>query len=224
MAVIEMTVGDVDVGPAVEVVVEEEAAEAEREQDWSGRPSEVGATSTKRPLLLVVVERDHLVGKIGDEQAGVAGAVVVGGVDAHAGARHAVFAVGDAGGDALLSECAVAVVDVELVGLGVVADGDVGPAVLVGVEDGDAEALGGGIVEAGLFRHVGEGAVAVVVPEADRCAGVGLRRAVGLGLAVHGAVEVFLGRPLDVVGDEQVEPAVAVVIDPGGAGAELGRE
>ena len=40
--------------------------------------------------------------------------------------------------------------------------------------------------------------------------------------AVERAPEVRLRRPLDVVGDEQVELAVAVVVEPGGAGAEAG--
>jgi len=48
-AVIEVAVGDVEIGPAVEVVVEKEAAEAESEKRGTADP-EVGATSTKRPL------------------------------------------------------------------------------------------------------------------------------------------------------------------------------
>jgi len=85
-AVIEVAVGDVEIGPAVEVVVEKEAAEAESEKrgtaDLGG-----GRDVDKEAVALVVVEGDHLVGKIGYDEAGVAGAVVVGGIDAHAGRR-----------------------------------------------------------------------------------------------------------------------------------------
>ena len=83
---------------------------------------------------------------------GHAGAVVVGGVDAHAGARHSVFAVGDSGRHAFLGERTVAIVDVELVRLGIVGrSADVGPAVLVVIEDRDAQALRSRIVEPAFF-------------------------------------------------------------------------
>ena len=168
-----------------------------------------------------MVEANHLIGEIGDDQAGIAGAIVVGGVDAHSGAGDAVFAVGDACRHAFFRERAVAVVDVELVGLCVVADDDVGPAVLIRVEDGDAQAFGGGVEQAGFLRGVFEGAVAAIVPEADGSALVGFRRAVGFRFAVEGAVEIGFGRPLDVIGDDEIEMAVAIVVNPGGAGAEF---
>ncbi len=50
---------------------------------------------------------------------------------------------------------------------------------------------------------------------------VGLRRAVRLGGAVERAPQIALLRPLHVVRDEQIELAVAIVIEPGGAGAEI---
>ena len=53
---------------------------------------------------------------------------------------------------AFLGERAVPVVAIELVGLGVVGDEEVGPAVAVVVEHGDAERLAGGIADAGLLR------------------------------------------------------------------------
>ncbi len=148
----------------------------------------------------------------------MAGAVVVGGVDTHAGAGHAVFTEGDAGGDSLLLEGAVLLVQVELVGLGVVGEENVGPAIVVVVEDGDAEAFGSGVKEAGFLGGIFELAAAQVVPEARGGSPVGLGRAVGLVGAVEGAVDVGLRRPLHVVGDDEVKLAVAVVIDPGGAG------
>src|ERR1700688_3406705 len=116
---VDVAIGDEDVGPAVEVVVEEEAAEAQGEQ---GSATDVGARGFvhEEAFAFVVIERNHLIGKIGDKDAGGAGVVVIGGVYAHAGAGYAVFAEGYACNDGLFGEGAVAVVAIELVGLRVV--------------------------------------------------------------------------------------------------------
>ena len=47
-----------------------------------------------------------------------------------------------------------------------------------------------------------------------------LRSAVGFALAVHAAENVVLGRPLDVVADQQIQQAVAIEIEPERRGAE----
>ena len=151
-----------------------------------------------------------------------AGAVVVGGVDAHAGARDARFVERDARGDADVGERAVLLVLVEPVRLRVVGDEQVEPAVAVVIEQRDAERLRGRVVETRLLRHVLERAVAGVAIERRALTLVRLGRAVRLRLAVERAEQVLLDRPVDVVGDEQVEPAVAVVVEPRGAGREPG--
>src|SRR5271157_1369209 len=61
------------------------------------------------------------------------------------------------------------------------------------------------------------------MPEAGRRSLVRFGRAVGLVRAIEGAVEVGLLGPLHIVGDDEIEFAVAIVIDPGGAGGELVR-
>ena len=53
-----------------------------------------------------------------------------------------------------------------------------------------------------------------IVKQPAGVAAVGLGRAVGLLFAVHAAEDVVLGRPLDVVADEQVEKAIAVEVEP----------
>src|SRR5437879_6231328 len=135
--VFDVAVGYEDVGPAIVVVVEEETAEAERDER---RASDFGLRGfvDEQAVAFVVVERDHLIGKVADDDAGVSAAVIVGGVGAHAGAGYAVFTEGDAGGDAALFERSVFLVEVELVGLRVVGDQEVGPAVGVVIEDCDA--------------------------------------------------------------------------------------
>ena len=150
---LDVAVGREDVEVAVEVVVEEEDAERQRQQ---ARAADGGRRRLVDEQLraLVVVEREHLVREVADEQVRAAGAVVVAGVDAHRAARDAVLAVGHAGRDPLLGERAVPVVAIELVRLRVVGDEDVGPAVAVVIEDGDAERLARGIGDAGLLAHV----------------------------------------------------------------------
>ena len=56
----------------------------------------------------------------------------------------------------------------------------------------------------------------------DVAPGIGLGRAVRLRLAVGAAEHVGLRRPPDVVADQQIEQAVAVVVDPRRRGAEAG--
>ena len=139
--VFDVAVGDKNVGPAVVVVVEEETAKTQRDQGGAAdfRPRRF---IHEQPVALVVIERKHLVGEVGDDDAGMAGAVVVGGVHAHAGAGHAIFAEGDSRRDALLLKGSVVLVQVQLVGLRVVGQQNVGPAVIVVVENGDTEAFG----------------------------------------------------------------------------------
>src|SRR5215469_3491033 len=218
--VFDVTVSDEDVGPAIVVVIKEETGEAEGDE---GVASDFGLRRfvDEQAVALVVIERNHLVGEVADQNTRVAAAVVVGGIGAHARTGDSVFAEADAGGDPTLLKGSVLLVDVELVGLGVVGDQNVRPAVGVVVENRDAEAFRGGIVQASLLRRVFELASAQVVPKANRGALVGFGRAVRLVSAVECAVEVGLLGPLHVVGDYEIELAVAIVVDPGGAGREF---
>ena len=49
---------------------------------------------------------------------------------------------------------------------------------------------------------------------------ISLRRAVRLILAVHAAEDIVLGRPLHVVADEQIQQAIAIVVEPQSGRAE----
>ena len=220
--VFNVAVGDEDVGPAVVVVIEEEAAEAERHQ---GVAADLGLWGfvDEEAVALVVVERDHLVGEIADNQAGMAAAVVVGSVGAHAGAGNAVFAEADSCSDSALFECAVFLIHIQLVGLRIVGDQDFRPSVDVRIEDGDPEALRRRVSESSFLSGVFEFSSAKVVPETQRCAFVGFRRAVGFMCAVYGAVEVTRFAPLDIIRNDEIEFAVAIVVNPGGASGEFVR-
>src|SRR5580658_3643174 len=220
--VFDMAVGDEDVLPAVVIVVEEKAPEAKRNQR---RAANFRARSFihKQPIAFVVVERKHLVRKISNDQAGAAGAVVIRSVNAHTGARHTIFAEPDAGRNRALFKRAVLLIHIKFVGLRVVRDQDVGPSIVVVIENGDAESLRSRIVKASLLRGVFELAVAEVMPEASRRSLIRFGRAVRLMRTIKRAIEVGLLRPLHIVGDDEIEFAVAIVIDPGRAGRELAR-
>ena len=116
--------------------------------------------------------------------------------------------------DGDLLERAVSQVAIQLVGLGVVRDEQIRPAVLVVVQHRDAERFRAGIEDAARRRDVLEGAVAAIVKQPAGVAAVGFGRAVRLLLAVEAAEDIVLGRPLDVVADEQIEQAVAVEVEP----------
>ena len=153
---------------------------------------------------------------------GAAAVVEVGGVGAHARPGAAVLAERQAGLHADFLERPIAAVAIELVRLGVVRHEQIGPAVQVEVEHGDAERLRGRIEQPRRGGHVFEGPVALVAIEPRRRPGVGFGRAIRLRLAVGAAEDVGLGGPADVVADHQIEQAVAVVVDPQGRGAEPG--
>ena len=124
----------------------------------------------------------------------------------------------------MILERAVALVDVEIVGLGVVGDQQVHFAVVVHVHKNRCEAvIGAGIGHSGLDAHIGKRAVAVVV---EQVVGLPLQpvRAAHHRYAVQLAERkrnrsIVGGRlmvqvVMDIAGDEQVEPPIAVVVAP----------
>ena len=82
-------------GQPVRIVVEEEAAEAEGEKGGAS-DFRVRGFVDEEAVALVVIEGEHLIRKIRDDEAGIAGAVVIGGGDAHACARDPSFTIRDA--------------------------------------------------------------------------------------------------------------------------------
>ena len=81
-------------------------------------------------------------------------------------------------------ESAIAVVVKEKVAEGIVRDEDVGEAVAIVVGENHPHAFADMLADAGLLGDIGKGAVAVVVKQHVRLAGIVLRRAVGDDVAV----------------------------------------
>ena len=185
--VVDVAVDDEQILQAVEIDVEEEAAEAQRLPRGAAdvRPR-------RRVLELPVADRpvepQHLAREVGDDHRGRAGVVHVGGVDAHAGAGAAFLAERQAGLEAQLDERAVAVVAIELVGLRVVGDEDVGPGVGVVLDQRHAQRLRRRVEQSRLRGDVVERAVAAIAEEPRRRAAIRFGRAVRLLLAVHAAL------------------------------------
>src|SRR5229473_3114309 len=206
---IDVAVANENVGPAVVVHVEKPAAPAEilgmlPEAALVSGVLEIGAAE-------IVVKRGCVAGKICFDEIEIAVEIIIGGGDAHArlglavGAESAACFYGDVG------ESAVLLILIESAGGGIVGDVNVRPAVVVEIGGEHAEAEGAvGLQDAGFFADVAERSVAVVVIE-NVFAAVESRRA-GFGDRCGLQIEI------DVIGDEEIEVAVAIVVDESAAG------
>ena len=113
-------------------------------------------------------------------------------------------------------------VDPQLVGLAIVGHVDVNPPVAIEVRGHDAERGTKLPRYAGRGGDVREGSVAVVVEEVTGLRRIEMRRTI-VRLAVDAvAAHVGVGRVVQVVAHEQVQPAVTVVVDKGGRTAPTG--
>src|SRR6266568_9368595 len=175
--VFNVAVRDENIGPAIVVVIEEEAAEAERYQRGT-TDFGAGCFVHKQAVAFVVIKREHLIGKVSNDQACTAGAVVVGSINAHAGASDTIFAEGDASGNSFFFKGSIVFVQIELVGLGIVGEHDVGPAVAVVIENGDAKSLRSVVKKVSFLSGVFKLSVAEIVPQPCRRTLVRFRRAI----------------------------------------------
>ena len=137
--VFDVAVGRQQIEPAIEIVVEEQHAKRQRA---ARRRADAGHDRLVRKLerrLLGHVQRRHLVGEVADRDAERSVVAEVGRVDSHRAAAVAVGIERDAGGGADFREGPVALVVKHEVLHGIVGDDEVGPAVGVQIDGGDAE-------------------------------------------------------------------------------------
>ena len=218
---IDVAVGHEDVEPAVVVHIEEADAPAE-EASIDAEAAGISAVF-EDGVAEIGVEGIGVAGEIRFYDIEIAVAIVIADGDAHAGLGLGFGGESGAVFDGDVLEGAVVLVEVERGGSGIVGDVNVGPAVVIEIGGGDAEAVGAdGVPHAGFLADVGERAVAVVVIEEIFSAGEAGRSA-GYDDAFVGAGTFFGERSgfqveVDVVGDEEIEMAVFVVVDPGAAG------
>src|ERR1700757_3878010 len=138
--IVRVAIGEEKIEIAVVVIIEEleapPAHQASRGADAGGQGLIVEGL-----VVIVLIERIHLVVDVGDEQVHPAVLIDIGGIEAHAGTRPALGAVGDSGLGCDLLETAVATVREEEVGDRVVGDKEVEASVVIDVRRNHAPGL-----------------------------------------------------------------------------------
>src|SRR5580704_2667523 len=218
-AVVGMAVAEQQIEVAVVVVVEKfqsPAAHQARGGTDAGRHGGIG----KSFVLVVVVDRIHLLVDVGDEEIDPAVLIVVGSVNAHAGARAAETAVANACKQADFLEFSVAAIGEKKIGDRVVANEKIHASIVVDISGNDAPGLRERTGDAGLLANVGERAVAIIVIEPARHRIVDAGDAIPTLVRLQVAAEFVLGFvEVDEAADKEIEAAVVVVVEPDGAGA-----
>ena len=132
----------------------------------------------------------------------------------------AVLVVGQSGEQGDLRERAIAVIAEQLLRDGVISDKDVRPAVTVKIVDCDPQTFSRRARNTALLRYIRESPVAVIVKHemSDRLKliGMAIRAIPG---TVFPAENIQTEIPLHIASDDQIKPAIAVIIDEAGAGA-----
>jgi hypothetical protein len=137
-SVVNVTVHHQQIQKSIQVGIEEEATEAEAA---AGDPAYLRHRCPIRidAFAAPSVEANHFVVEVGDGNPRHPGVLVIGHIYAHAGASFSVVAERDSGFDGHVSKGAIVIVPVEFVGLGIVGDKQIRPAVLVVIQHGDSQ-------------------------------------------------------------------------------------
>ena len=163
------------------------------------------------------MQRRRLAGKIANGDAELRVIVDIGGIDTHPGIGDSAFIQHQSRLRPEFAKCAIALIGKEQTGREIVGHQDIGPAVIVVIDDRDAE-------HTRLWRHdasphadVLEASIAEVTIQFESLAAKILHRTVVFGGRAVRAIQVglFAGVPVDIRADHQVEPAVTVDINKG---------
>ena len=229
--VFDVAVGRQQIQAAVQVVVEKQHAEGQRAAAGRSDAGDDRLVGKLQRRLLRDIQRRHLVGEVADGDAERTVVAEVGRVDAHRAAAVAVGIERDAGAGADLLERAVLPVVEDEVLHRVVGDDEIGPAVARRDRSATTPSdLAIGTPVAGfLICTPARADTSVKWPwpslryRYGKCAFEGARRTVGAAESDEAEVllQVDRSRPADVVADEEIEVAVAVVVEPGRARAPL---
>src|SRR6266404_2543211 len=171
----------------------------------------------------IAVERRGISGEICFDEIEIAVEIVIGGGDAHAGLGLAVGAESAARFQGDIDERSVLLVLIQRAGCRIVGNVNVRPAVVVQIGSEHAEAKSAvSLEDAGFFADVGESSIAVVVIKNVLAAVESRRTARDHDAFVEAGTGFGNGRGLqveiDVVGDEEIEVAVAIVVHESAAG------
>ena len=160
-------------------------------------------------------QQKRVVEDSGHHQVRLAIVIEIAQVSAHSGDRETVFAQRHAGFEADLLERPVALIAKQKIAHRIVGHKDVGEPVAIDIGEGDSHALADVPPDSRCLRDIGKGAVVIVVEELAGQALIGSGMAVELPLR-RTAARRRSGVPRDIIRDEQVQPAIVVVIQPAG--------
>ena len=187
-------------------------------QTWSTQ-SQGSRLVREGPVAIRLEQSVDVSREVRGEDGQMPAVVEVAGVDAHPGLFPPILTEGAAGQNGVIGEAAVAVVPPEVGGSGVIGDVDVLEAVVVVVQEEDAEAIVRlAAADARSDRDVLEGAVPVVAVEQVRAPGIASGSASHPQTGKEALGGVVLRRELHVAGYVEIQEPVAIVVPEGGAG------
>src|SRR5580704_11505672 len=209
--------------PAIIVVIEEAAAPRDVlivDANSGGKRNIVESA-----VSIVVVEVASVVGKVCFENVEPAVAVVIGHAYAHSGLLVAILAIGAAGDHSYIRKCTVVIVVKKNARLRIDGYINIRPAVVVEIighgRNGIARAR---LQNPGFFGDVSKSSVAVVVIQeigvSEKATRPAHRRnAFPLANGRFAWRWSFFGVEFDVVADEKIETAIAVIVEPSATGS-----
>ena len=209
---LDRAIGDRDVEVGVEIGIEQRDAEAgERKARQADSRSRRDVLEAERASILV--ERVGFLDQVSDQDVEVSVVSEVGGRETHSGLADAVAVVGGAQQHRIVAKRPVTLIDPEVVGVGVVRDVDIDPAVVVEVGGDHTQTAQLHASDTGGSGAILERSIAAVAIEQVVHAGELLRTAVVEAPAFERALAARI--ELDVAGHEEIEPTVAVVVEEG---------
>ena len=169
-----------------------------------------------------MIEIEHLVGKVADDEAFSTCAIIVCGINTHCAGCDSAFVKGDPSDHPPFDESAVPVVSIEFIGLRVIRFEDVGQSVGIVIKDANAERFAGVILNACAAGDIGKCPIPSISEEFAGLSCIGFRGTVGFTDAVERTEQVILYTPFNVVCDIEIEMPVVVVVEPCATRAETG--
>src|SRR6266513_2328326 len=140
-------------------------------------------------------------------------AVKITGIHSHAGLRLSVPINRSSRQQSPVLECAVLLIDPELIGVPIVGDVCIYPPVAVEVSRNHAKSSSEILAESGCRRDILEGPVTLVVKQAIPHGAKRARPAVVSRACLGVASRTIGNRKIDVVHNDQVKPAIPVVVE-----------
>src|SRR5580704_3696676 len=213
---INVAVADQNIGPAIVVEIQESAAPSQKLRVRAQPRGKRGVLEVARALI--VVERRGVTGEIGLHQIQVSIQIVIRRGNPHPGLRLAVRAQGTPGFDGDVFERSILLVVIESAGSRVIGHVDIGPAVIIKIGSEHAQSISPvRAKDSSGLGNVGKRAVAVVVVKNIFPALQTRRTARYQHTFIKARTRFRHGRcgqvHVDVIGNEKVEAAIAIVID-----------